>query len=154
VVYAGAAGVALPSTPGNHKVEILEAIDRLYAGGATAGGAGIVLAYDIATRNCVSGNGPRRGGEPLLAGQPGPGGQRSVLSAGTSASTNQLDRRKTGASAAPAPRTQKPPRVESNSSASNTVPDASRSVAWRSTGPRKVESRCAAVGNPGAVMVR
>lgn len=48
VTYAGSAGVVLPSTSGDEKVSILEAIDRLEAGGSTAGGAGIALAYDVA----------------------------------------------------------------------------------------------------------
>ena len=48
VVYAGAAGVVLPSTAGDRKEAILQAIDRLSAGGSTAGGAGIRLAYDVA----------------------------------------------------------------------------------------------------------
>lgn len=48
VVYAGAAGLVLPSTSGAEKAAILEAIDRLQAGGSTAGGAGIRLAYDVA----------------------------------------------------------------------------------------------------------
>jgi Ca-activated chloride channel family protein len=48
VVYAGAAGLVLPSTSGAEKARILEAIDRLQAGGSTAGGAGIRLAYDVA----------------------------------------------------------------------------------------------------------
>ena len=48
VVYAGAAGLVLPSTPGSRKSEILDAIDRLEAGGSTAGGAGLKLAYDVA----------------------------------------------------------------------------------------------------------
>jgi Ca-activated chloride channel family protein len=48
VVYAGAAGLVLPSTSGAEKTTILEAIDRLQAGGSTAGGAGIRLAYDVA----------------------------------------------------------------------------------------------------------
>ncbi len=51
VVYAGQAGLVLPSTPGNEKETILSAIDRLEAGGSTAGGAGIRLAYDVARRN-------------------------------------------------------------------------------------------------------
>jgi Ca-activated chloride channel homolog len=45
VVYAGAAGLVLPSTPGNEKGRILQAIEQLEAGGSTAGGAGIQLAY-------------------------------------------------------------------------------------------------------------
>jgi Ca-activated chloride channel homolog len=48
VVYAGAAGLVLPSTGGAEKAAILAAIDRLQAGGSTAGGAGIRLAYDLA----------------------------------------------------------------------------------------------------------
>ncbi|HTG55136.1 MAG TPA: von Willebrand factor type A domain-containing protein, partial [Niabella sp.] len=48
VVYAGSAGVVLPSTEGNEILKIKDAIDRLQAGGSTAGGAGIQLAYKIA----------------------------------------------------------------------------------------------------------
>ena len=48
VVYAGAAGLVLPPTSGADQATILEAIDRLHAGGSTAGGAGIKLAYDVA----------------------------------------------------------------------------------------------------------
>jgi Ca-activated chloride channel homolog len=48
VVYAGAAGLVLPPTSGSDQATILEAIDRLHAGGSTAGGAGIKLAYDVA----------------------------------------------------------------------------------------------------------
>jgi Ca-activated chloride channel family protein len=48
VVYAGSAGLVLPPTPGDQKDRILQAIDTLEAGGSTAGGAGIRLAYDIA----------------------------------------------------------------------------------------------------------
>jgi Ca-activated chloride channel family protein len=51
VVYAGAAGLVLPSTSGAEKATILEAIDRLEAGGSTAGGAGLRLAYDVAREN-------------------------------------------------------------------------------------------------------
>jgi Ca-activated chloride channel family protein len=51
VVYAGAAGLVLPSTPGNEKSAILAAIERLEAGGSTAGGAGLRLAYDVAREN-------------------------------------------------------------------------------------------------------
>lgn len=50
VVYAGQAGVVLPPTPGTEKATIMAAIDRLEAGGSTAGGAGIKLAYDMAVR--------------------------------------------------------------------------------------------------------
>ena len=48
VVYAGAAGLVLPPTSGDEKRTILEALDRLEAGGSTAGGAGLRLAYDVA----------------------------------------------------------------------------------------------------------
>lgn len=53
VVYAGAAGLVLPSTPGNRKEDIRRAIDNLQAGGSTAGGAGIRLAYDVAERHLI-----------------------------------------------------------------------------------------------------
>jgi Ca-activated chloride channel family protein len=59
VVYAGAAGLALPSTPGSDKQRILAALDRLEAGGSTAGGAGIRLAYDVARQNFVRGGNNR-----------------------------------------------------------------------------------------------
>jgi Ca-activated chloride channel family protein len=59
VVYAGAAGLVLDATPGDRKGEILAAIDRLEAGGSTAGGAGIRLAYDMARRNFVRGGNNR-----------------------------------------------------------------------------------------------
>ncbi len=48
VVYAGAAGVVLPSTSGREKTRILDALEQLQAGGSTAGGAGIKLAYQVA----------------------------------------------------------------------------------------------------------
>ncbi len=51
VVYAGAAGVVLEPTAGNNKNEIINALDRLSAGGSTAGGAGIKLAYKLAEQN-------------------------------------------------------------------------------------------------------
>lgn len=51
VVYAGAAGVVLQPTAGSEKRTILDALDRLQAGGSTAGGAGIQLAYEIAKKN-------------------------------------------------------------------------------------------------------
>lgn len=49
VTYAGNAGLVLAPTQGNNKQVILKALDRLEAGGSTAGGAGIELAYQIAT---------------------------------------------------------------------------------------------------------
>ncbi|WP_340198761.1 vWA domain-containing protein [Ascidiimonas sp. W6] len=51
VVYAGAAGVVLEPTSGTNKKVILEALEQLEAGGSTAGGEGIELAYDIAVKN-------------------------------------------------------------------------------------------------------
>ena len=51
VVYAGAAGLVLPSTAGSDKAAILESLDRREAGGSTAGGAGLRLAYDVAREN-------------------------------------------------------------------------------------------------------
>jgi Ca-activated chloride channel family protein len=55
VVYAGQAGLVLPSTPGDQRHVLLEAIDRLRAGGSTNGGQGIHLAYDVATRALIRG---------------------------------------------------------------------------------------------------
>ena len=51
VVYAGAAGVVLEPTPGNQKTKIKEALNSLQAGGSTAGGEGIALAYSLAEEN-------------------------------------------------------------------------------------------------------
>ena len=51
VVYAGAAGLVLPPTSGNQKETIINALDRLQAGGSTAGGQGIKLAYKTARQN-------------------------------------------------------------------------------------------------------
>jgi Ca-activated chloride channel homolog len=59
VVYAGNAGLVLPSTPGSDKQRILAALDGLEAGGSTAGGAGIRLAYDVARRNFIRGGNNR-----------------------------------------------------------------------------------------------
>lgn len=59
VVYAGAAGLVLPATSGSNKEQILNAIERLNAGGSTAGGAGIELAYKIASENFIK-NGNNR----------------------------------------------------------------------------------------------
>lgn len=50
-VYAGAAGSVLEPTPGDQKAKILAALDGLSAGGSTAGGAGLALAYNLAERN-------------------------------------------------------------------------------------------------------
>ncbi|MBV8520139.1 MAG: VWA domain-containing protein [Acidobacteria bacterium] len=51
VTYAGSAGLVLPSTPGSEKGAILSALENLQAGGSTAGGQGIVLAYETAKAN-------------------------------------------------------------------------------------------------------
>ncbi|GAA4827759.1 VWA domain-containing protein [Algivirga pacifica] len=51
VVYAGAAGIVLPSTPVQEKDKILAALNQLEAGGSTAGGEGIELAYKVAEEN-------------------------------------------------------------------------------------------------------
>lgn len=59
VVYAGAAGVVLPPTNGTDKKKIRDALDHLEAGGSTAGGAGIKLAYNIARQNLVRGGNNR-----------------------------------------------------------------------------------------------
>jgi len=59
VVYAGNAGLVLPSTSGSNKRKIMEALDRLRAGGSTAGGEGIRLAYKIAKENLIK-NGNNR----------------------------------------------------------------------------------------------
>ncbi len=53
VVYAGNAGLVLPPTQGDEKRTILDALDRLQAGGSTAGGQGIQLAYKTARQNFV-----------------------------------------------------------------------------------------------------
>ena len=55
VVYASSAGVVLPSTPGDQKKKILDALDSLHAGGSTAGGAGIKRAYQAARDNFIEG---------------------------------------------------------------------------------------------------
>lgn len=52
-VYAGSAGLVLDSTPGDHKRDILAAIERLESGGSTAGAAGLVGAYEIAQKNFI-----------------------------------------------------------------------------------------------------
>jgi Ca-activated chloride channel homolog len=59
VVYAGSAGLVLPSTLGSEKDKILTAIDNLHAGGSTAGGAGIQLAYKTAMNNLIEGGNNR-----------------------------------------------------------------------------------------------
>ena len=59
VVYAGSAGEVLPSTSGSNKQKIREALEGLSAGGSTAGGAGIKLAYAIAKKNFITGGNNR-----------------------------------------------------------------------------------------------
>lgn len=59
VVYAGAAGVVLKPTDGNDKKKIMDALDQLQAGGSTAGGAGIQLAYKIAKEQFIEGGNNR-----------------------------------------------------------------------------------------------
>jgi len=63
VAYAGAAGLVLPSTSGDEKARIADAIDRLEAGGSTAGGAGIELAYRTAREHFL----PRGNNRVILA---------------------------------------------------------------------------------------
>ncbi len=58
-VYAGAAGLVLPSTSAAQKDRIVDAIERLSAGGSTAGGAGIKLAYKVAEENLIPGGNNR-----------------------------------------------------------------------------------------------
>jgi Ca-activated chloride channel homolog len=59
VVYSGAAGLVLPSTPASEKDQILQALDQLQAGGSTAGGEGIVLAYQEAQKSFIQGGNNR-----------------------------------------------------------------------------------------------
>lgn len=59
VVYAGNSGVVLPATNGDEKTKIKDALDKLSAGGSTAGGEGIELAYKIAGENFIKGGNNR-----------------------------------------------------------------------------------------------
>ena len=59
VVYAGAAGMVLPPTSGSDKKTIINALEKLQAGGSTAGGAGIELAYKTAQENFIKGGNNR-----------------------------------------------------------------------------------------------
>ena len=59
VVYAGSAGVVLDGADGGDKEAIIEAINSLEAGGSTAGGEGIELAYSIAAQNYIEGGNNR-----------------------------------------------------------------------------------------------
>lgn len=55
VVYAGAAGLVLEPTPGDKTGKIMAALQQLSAGGSTAGGAGIKLAYAMARQAFIKG---------------------------------------------------------------------------------------------------
>jgi Ca-activated chloride channel family protein len=55
VVYAGSSGLVLPATSGANQPRVLEALDRLQAGGSTNGGEGIQLAYHEAQKNFIQG---------------------------------------------------------------------------------------------------
>ncbi|RZJ46149.1 MAG: DUF3520 domain-containing protein, partial [Chryseobacterium sp.] len=59
VVYAGSAGMVLPPTSAKEKNKIIEALDKLQAGGSTAGGEGIELAYKLAQENFIKGGNNR-----------------------------------------------------------------------------------------------
>lgn len=59
VVYAGNSGLVLPSTSGEDKQAIKDALNKLSAGGSTAGGAGINLAYKVAADNFIKGGNNR-----------------------------------------------------------------------------------------------
>ncbi|MCK6682686.1 MAG: VWA domain-containing protein [Thermoanaerobaculia bacterium] len=59
VAYAGSAGLILPPTSGIEKETITEAIESLSAGGSTAGGEGIRLAYKVAREAFRSGGNNR-----------------------------------------------------------------------------------------------
>ncbi|MCA5005626.1 YfbK domain-containing protein [Sphingobacterium bovistauri] len=54
VTYAGNAQVRLESTAGDQKMKIKEIIDGLEAGGSTAGGDGLKMAYNLARQNFLS----------------------------------------------------------------------------------------------------
>jgi Ca-activated chloride channel family protein len=59
VVYAGASGLALPSTNGTQKSTIIAAIDKLQPGGSTNGASGIQLAYETAIGSFIKGGANR-----------------------------------------------------------------------------------------------
>ncbi len=59
VAYAGSAGLVAPSMPATRKKEILNALNGLQAGGSTAGGEGIQLAYEVAKQNKIEGGNNR-----------------------------------------------------------------------------------------------
>lgn len=55
VTYAGQSGVVLEPTPASERVKIISALDRLQAGGSTAGASGIELAYAMARQGNIEG---------------------------------------------------------------------------------------------------
>jgi len=55
VVYAGASGVVLPSTPARSRHRIHDAIERLHSGGSTNGAEGLALAYRVARQEFIDG---------------------------------------------------------------------------------------------------
>jgi Ca-activated chloride channel family protein len=59
VVYAGAAGLVLPPTNATEKNKIMKALNDLEAGGSTAGGEGILLAYKTAKEAYIKGGNNR-----------------------------------------------------------------------------------------------
>jgi Ca-activated chloride channel family protein len=59
VTYAGNAGVVLPSTPGSKKEKIIAALEKLQAGGSTAGAEGILTAYKVAQEHFIRGGNNR-----------------------------------------------------------------------------------------------
>jgi len=59
VTYSGSAGLVLKPTLGSRKSAILAAIDAMEAGGSTAGGEGIQLAYATAAERFVQGGNNR-----------------------------------------------------------------------------------------------
>ncbi len=59
VVYAGSAGMVLPPTSAREKDKIINALDKLQAGGSTAGGEGIELAYELAGQSFIKGGNNR-----------------------------------------------------------------------------------------------
>ncbi|MES2554947.1 MAG: von Willebrand factor type A domain-containing protein [Bacteroidota bacterium] len=59
VVYAGSSGLVLPSTSGANKTIIKDALERLTAGGSTAGAEGIELAYSVAKEQFIQGGNNR-----------------------------------------------------------------------------------------------
>lgn len=59
VVYAGASGLALPSTTANNRETIAHALQNLKAGGSTNAGAGIELAYATARAHFIKGGNNR-----------------------------------------------------------------------------------------------